>query len=326
VVDWEEDDIKEYIVPKVWAVKAPSFRTNPERKLEDYFSSYIANPVETLGRFFCMPPKAAQAYFRDPNRVRICFPDDPELNPIDEFGRFKEWFKLDEPMDEANPRFIHIDLGLNRDRAALCMVHAVGAKTVEHFDGSVTSRHKLPVIKMDIIMYWEAPTNGEIDFNDIRQAIFNLSNKFPIALVSMDRWQSQDTAKILQSRGLATEMHVVLKEEYDTLSTCIYDGRLIAYHHPILVDEELLKLQILKGKRVDHPRVGYKDGSDCLAGAVWYCTTYTPIEEELEIEVLGEDVDFRPPPVPKGPATKVPENNNPMPEDLDKLLRNIQML
>lgn len=324
-IEWTEDEILSYRVPKVWALKAPSFRTNPERKIQDYFASYVDNPVETLGRFFCMPPKAEQAYFRDPGRVRVCFPDDPDLNPLDEFGRFKDWFKLDQPADEAAPRFVHIDLGLNRDRAAVCMVHAIGAKTVEHFDGIVTTAHKLPVIRQDIIQYWEAPADGEIDFNDIRQFIFNLADRFPIGLVSMDRWNSQDTAKILQSRGLATEMHVVQKEDYDTLSTCIYDNRLVGYYHPILVDQELLKLQILKGKKVDHPKVGFKDGSDCLAGAVWYCTKYTPIEEEIEIDVLGEDIEIRQETPRNAPARKTPERNKPMPEDLDELIRNLQV-
>lgn len=256
-VSWQEDEIQSYAIPKVWALKAPSFRVNPQRHIEDYLSSYISNPVETLARFFCMPPEMQSAYFRDPDRVRICFPEDESLNPVDEFGRFKEWFKEDD-MEDGSKRYVHIDLGLNRDRAGLSMVHAIGSKTVSHFDGILTTSHKLPVIKMDIIHYWEAPPGGEIDFNDIRQFIFNLADRFPIILVSMDRWNSQDTSKILQSRGLATEMHTVDKEDYDTLSTSIYDARLVAYHDEILVEQELLKLQLLKGKKVDHP--------SCLVG------------------------------------------------------------
>lgn len=325
-VTWQEDEILSYNMPKVWALKAPSFYTNPQRKIEDYLSSYIENPVETLGRFFCMPPKAEQAYFRDVPRLKACFPEDESLSPIDEWGRFKDWFKLDEPKEEAAPRFIHIDLGLFRDRAALCMVHPVGAKLVSHFDGINSVSHRLPVIKMDFIYYWEAPMNGEIDFNDVRRMIFELADKFPVFIVTMDRWQSHDTSKILQSRGLPTEMHVVQKEDYDTLSTCIYDGRLVGYHHPILVDEELVKLQLLKGKKIDHPRQGFKDGSDCLAGAVYYCTKYTPVEDEIEIEVLGEDSPRPSQEIHRdAPATKVPDKKE-MPEDVEQMLRNLQIL
>jgi hypothetical protein len=327
-ITYEEDEITKYFEPGVWALKAPSHRTNPERKVTDYLSSYIANPVETLGRFFCMPPKAEQAYFRDPDRVKLCFPDDEEAIPLDDHGRFKDWFKLeiDETKDEATPRFIHIDLGLNRDRAALAMVHAVGSKKIKYFDGVQEGVHSLPVIKMDFIHYWEAPTDGEIDFNDVRQMAFNLADRFPIALISIDRWNSQDTKKIFESRGLAVEMHTVMKDDYDTLSTTIYDQRLLGYYHPILVDGELLKLQLQKGKKVDHPKTGFKDGSDCLAGAVWYCTQFTPIEEEIDIEVLGEDIDIKPEYVaPKGPAIKVPSKKE-MPEDIEEFLRNMKVI
>lgn len=320
-ISWEEDEIIKYARPNVWAIKCPSWYTNPERQPEDYLSTYLENPIETAAKFFCMPPFASQAYFRDPDRVHVCFPKDQELYPTDEFGRFKDWFKADKSSDDVY--WIHIDLGLNRDRSALCMVHPVGAKSVKTFDGTDNVIHKLPIIKMDIIKYWEAPTNGEIDFNDVRNFAFELANRFPIALISIDRWNSLDTTKIFQSRGISTEMHVVDKKDYDTLSTSIYDGRLIGYHDEILVDQELLKLQLLKGKKVDHVRTGFKDGSDCLAGAVWYCTQYTPIDQEIELSVLGErttDEQERRREVNK----KVPEQKE-MPPDLSDFLDGLQV-
>lgn len=328
-VMWEEDEVIKYREPHVWSLKAPSFMTNPERRPTDYLSSYISNPVETMGRFFCMPPKAEQAYFRDPERVKLCFPEDEESVPLDEYGKFKDWFNLqpEEIKEDATPRFIHIDLGLNRDRAALGMVHAVGAKKVKRFDGIEEGVHALPVIKMDFIHYWEAPSDGEIDFDDVRQMAFMLADRFPIGLISMDRWNSQDTKKIFESRGLPVQMHVVMKEDYDTLSTTIYDQRLLGYHHPILVEGELLKLQLQKGKRVDHPKTGFKDGSDCLAGAVWYCTTYTPIEQELDINILGEDLDLRADqPVNKGPASRLPTSQKEMPEDIANFLSSLKII
>lgn len=267
----------------------------------------------------CMPPKAQQAYFRDPDRVRQCFPMGDELNPMDEFGQFKDWFKADRNADKSY--WVHIDLGLTRDRAALCMVHCAGSKRVQTFDGVNHISHLMPIIKMDVIKYWQAPMDGEIDFNDVRGFAFELANRFPIALISMDRWESHDTSKIFQSRGLSTEMHVVDKKDYDTLSTSIYDGRLIGYYHDILVDGELLKLQLERGKKVDHPKRGFKDGSDCLAGATYYCTQYTPIEEEVEIAVLG---DYEPPKTKNLRNTKQPEQKE-MPVDLEEYLRHIQV-
>lgn len=322
-VEWNEDIISQYYIPKVWALKCPSFYTNPERKVTDYLSSYLDNPVECLSRFFCMPPKAEQAYFRDPDRVRLCFSkDEPDIIPLNPDGTFKEWFKVDKEL--APKRFIQIDLGLVRDRAAVCMVHCIGSKAVNYFDGTQNIGLRLPVIKMDIINYWEAQANAEIDFEDIRRFVFNLADRFPVEFIGMDRWNSQDTIKAFNTRGLHAEYYVVEKEAYDTLSSAIYDGRLSAYHQELLVEEELLKLQLLKGKKIDHPKTGFKDGADCLAGAVFHCTERTPIDEDIEIGVLGFDTreDLERTVVPR--KESVPKNNI-MPEDLEEFISRLQI-
>lgn len=291
-IEWLEDDIISYREPKVWAVKCPTFISNPTKTPDDFKSDFIRDPVGAKARILCMPPKTSEAYFRDPDAVMTCFhthDDDCQLidcprSPLDDTGRMISDFR--DP--EGPPRFIHIDLGLVRDRSALCMVHCKG------FVSSLEDGQKMPVIQMDLIKYWQAPPAGEIDFNDMRKLVFALAERFPIAMITMDRWQSVDTRNIFLNKGLFTEFMVVKKEHYDTLSTSIYDKRLQAYHHPILVDQELLKLQLVRGTKVDHPNVGFKDGSDCLAGAVYTCTNNTVVEEELEIDILGLGYETKP--------------------------------
>lgn len=287
---WEDDEIIEYREPKVWAVKCPTFVSNPTKRPEDFLSDFIRDPVNSNARILCRPPKTSEAYFRDPDRVRSCFHQHdescpmgescPERPPFDESGRLLTTFR--DP--DGPPRFIHIDLGLNRDRSALCMVHCSG------FHRSMADGQIMPVIKMDVIKYWEAPPDGEVDFNDVRRFVFSLADRFNVAMVTIDRWNSIDSRNIFLSRGIYTEFMNVKKDHYDTLSTCIHDKRLIAYYHPILVEDELLKLQLLRGTKVDHPKTGYKDGSDALAGAVYSCTENTPVEEVVvDIDILGLD-------------------------------------
>lgn len=286
-ISWEEDDIISYKEPKVWAVKCPTFVANPTKKAEDFVSDFIRDPIGSKSRILCVPPLVSEAYFRDKEAVLRCFHQHDESchetncsrPPFDEDGRLPASFK-----DLTGPeRFIHIDLGLNRDRSAVAMVHCRGVNRSE-LDGQLR-----PVVKMDLIKYWQAPPEGEIDFNDIRRFVFSLSSRFRIGMISIDNWNSQDTKRIFEMRGLYTEYMIIKKEHYDTLSTSIYDGRLEAYYHPILLEQELLKLQLVKGTKVDHPPSGnaYKDGSDCLAGSVYTCTKNTVFDEEIEVEVLG---------------------------------------
>jgi len=103
--------------PKTWTIKAATWEVNPTIKREQLESEYIRNPVEARARFECEPPNMEDAYFRDPELVRKAFMYSED--PVDEEGNFKPWFNK----TDGQVRFIHIDLALKRDRAALSMVH-----------------------------------------------------------------------------------------------------------------------------------------------------------------------------------------------------------
>jgi hypothetical protein len=261
------------------------------------------NPVDAAQRFGCDPPEMVDAFFRDPHRVRQCFKgfwerqfegtDDERLRlrenealvPINPDGTFKRWFKAE---DEFT-RFIHVDLGLKRDRAALVMVHSPGTRRVEV---EYQKYENLPVIKMDLAYYWEAQPGQEIDFSNIREFIRLLARKFPIGLVTFDRWQSVDMQQILNRRGIPCDQHSVKKNDYDTLATAFYDGRFTGYFHNELVEQELLKLQVLDNGKVDHPDGFHDDIAQALASAVWNCCEYADIDTEIEISVLGMEDDW----------------------------------
>ncbi len=286
-ISWEEDEIISYSEPKVWAIKCPTFVANPTKKAEDFVSDFIRDPVKTEARILCNPPEAVEAFFRDTARLRACFHVHKEpcnekycvKPPWDENGLMPPTFR-----DPDGPlRYIHIDLGLKRDRSALCMVHCSGFVKSDH------DEQVMPIIKMDLIKYWEAPPGGEVDFNDVRRFVFALASRFPVAMITIDRWQSIDTKNIFEAKGLPVEFMSVKKTHYDTLSTTIYDGRLKAYYDPILVDEELARLQLIRGVKVDHPKTGFKDGADALAGAVFTCTSNSYVEEVIDIEVIDEN-------------------------------------
>lgn len=333
--EWEEDEIFSYTYPGVWALKCPSWYTNPTKTPRDYMAAYISNPIDAASKFFCMPPDAVDAYFRDPERVKMCFAKDKSKIPFNEDNQLKNWFNwrydFDDPdgeIDDSPPRYVFIDLASQHDRAAVCMVHCTGFKTVTTMDGIEEIEQVMPVIRMDCIKYWEASANEEIDFNDIRQFVYELGKRFSIAYIGIDQWQSKETIRQFQKKGYNVEMHNIDKTDYDTLQSCIHDQRLDAYYHEILVDQELLKLQLIKGRKIDHPRVGYKDGSDTLAGAVRACTDLTEIDEDIEIVVLGKDGDREADEQPlsyivmkKDDITRAKE----MPEDLEDFIHRMRI-
>jgi hypothetical protein len=217
--------------PKTWSIKAATWEVNPTIFREQLESEYIRNPIEARARFECEPPTMADAYFRDADLVRKAFMYSE--NPINEEGEFKDWFNN----KDGHTRFIHIDLGLKRDRSALSMVHCAGFKEIKTSMGVET----LPVINVDLIHSWQAKPGEEINFSSVRQMIVDLCRKYDVGLVTFDRWQSVEMIQSLKAQGINANFHRVKKTDYDTLMTTIYDTRLRGYWIELLVEEELLK-------------------------------------------------------------------------------------
>lgn len=269
--------------PKTWTIKAATWEVNPTIERHQLESEYVRNPIEARMRFECEPPNMIDAYFRDPDLVRKAFhyADDP-VN--DEDGTFKPWFNG----SDGKTRFIHVDLALKRDRAALCMVSSGGFKEIQTSMGTET----LPVVNMDLIHSWEASVGNEINFASVRQMIVDLCRKFQVALVTFDRWQSVEMIQSLRSQGINADFHSVKKSDYDTLLTAIYDTRIRGYWNELLVEEELLKLKLFGNNKIDHPSTGSKDLADALAGAVAGCVKNINVDQEIDIELMYPSLEF----------------------------------
>lgn len=261
-----------------WALKAATWEVNPTRHKEEFENEFRRDPIMARARFMCEPPEMIDAYFRDPESVRAAFRF--KENPIDDDGHYREWFSG----ADTHARYIHVDLGLKRDRAAICMVHSPGFKQIKTLGGV----ENLPIIEMDYIQSWKAEDNSEIPFADIRATITELTRRFTVVSVTFDQWNSADMIQSLRALNINADLHTVAKKDYDTLSTAIYDGRLRGYWNEILVEEELLKLKLINNTKVDHPTSGSKDLADSIAGAAFMCISNLSSDFEIDIEILDE--------------------------------------
>jgi len=266
---------------KTWALKAATWDVNPTRTREEFEDEFRRDPIMARARYECEPPEMEDAYFRDVEAVRSAFMI--KDNPLDYEGHYKEWFRG----NDEHPRYIHIDLGLKRDRAALGMVHCPGLKEIKTSGGV----ERLPIVEMDFLQSWQAEPYSEIPFSEIRNTIIELSRRFPVASVTFDQWQSADMIQSLRSLGLNADLHTVKKTDYDTLSTAIYDRRFRGYWNELLVEDELLKLRLINNQKVDHPSSGSKDLADAIAGSTFMCIKELAMDVEIEIEVL-QYVDY----------------------------------
>ncbi|MEM3112778.1 MAG: hypothetical protein QXY90_07040, partial [Candidatus Anstonellales archaeon] len=208
---------------------------------------------------------------------------------------------------------IHIDPALSMDSCGFIMGHVSHweerkrVRVVQVIDPVSGEKRltrevyseNLPIIWIDLILRIVPPPNGEIILADVRQLIFDLSSiGFRIGLITMDSFQSRDTMQMLASRGYRVEELSVDTniEPYNRLRLALYEDRILAYTHDVLI-KELKGLERNKKKgKVDHARHGSKDLADALAGVVYNCETKviaepvapslgiveSPVDEEVE--------------------------------------------
>jgi hypothetical protein len=297
---WEQEQDN----PKVYKCRAALWEVMPEDRWEGpkfdvgkYITRYrdknIMIPIEFEEEFKQNPERAMRDYGAQPSLAIEGFFNDPDIIVVksnkernhpwnEKLGDFEEWFwnyRSSKDYD-SDKRFIHIDLGLNKEGMGDCAGIAMGK-----FDGWVERKsvegkiEKRPKIKIDFMLQIKAPSaKDEIQFEDVRQIVYRLKDiGYNIHKVTFDGWQSVDSVQTLKSGGINADFLSVDRnpEAYYTLKGALLDDRLDYYHYKPLISE-LQMLEELKGKKIDHPRGGSKDVADAVAGVCYHAAQGTP--------------------------------------------------
>lgn len=276
-IEWEEDHIVSYKMPKMFALKRPTWDINPTRKIEDFTPDFYTDPTDALSRFACMPPDATDAFFKNRAVIEKAF-----ANPkqgVDSYGRFDDDFRP----DPDKQYFIHVDLAQKHDHCAVAMSHVDGWVTMK-----IGEKYKeaAPRVIVDAVRYWTPTASKSVDFTEVKDYILSLRQRgFNLKMVTFDRWNSHDMMQQLKANGINSELLSVAKKHYEDMSLTLTEERLHGPRIQLLIDE-LLQLRIVKDK-VDHPRKGSKDLSDAVCGAVYNAIALTPPDMDKEVEIYS---------------------------------------
>ncbi len=274
-MEWEEDHIISYKVPRMYALKRPTWEINPTRTIDDFTIDFYTDPTDALSRFACMPPDATDAFFKSRMVIEKAF-SNPKLN-VDSYGRFDDDFKP----KEDKTYFMHVDLAQKHDHCAVALAHVDGWVTMK-----IGEQYKeaAPRIVVDAVRYWTPTASKSVDFTEVKDYITSIRERnFNVKLVTFDRWNSHDMMQQLGVHGIKTEILSVAKKHYEDMSLTLTEERLIGPKIQLLIDE-LLQLRIVKDK-VDHPRKGSKDLSDAVCGAIYNAISLTPPDQDKEVEI-----------------------------------------
>jgi len=286
-IQWEEDHIVSYKIPKVYALKRPTWEVNPVRSINDFKVAFFTNPLDALSRFACMPPDAVDAFFKSKEKVEKAF--NKAHLAVDNFGRLEDWF-LPDPDKEY---FIHVDLAQKHDHCAVAMAHVNKWVNVKVTD---TYSQPAPIVEIDAVRFWTPTKDKSVDFTEVKDYILSLKTRgFKIRVCTFDRWNSHDMMQQLKQYGINTEILSVAKKHYDDMAMVVAEERVIGPHIPLLIDE-LLQLRIMRD-RVDHPRKGSKDLADAVCGSIYNSISRSKFDTNQEVNIhtyesMSYDNDF----------------------------------
>ena len=275
-IAWEEDHIISYKVPKVYALKRPTWEINPTRSIEDFKMAFFKDMGDAMMRFLCTPTYSSDAFFKQRDKLERCM---TLRNPIDNFKRFDEAFKP----DPDKVYYVHADLAQKHDKCAVAIAHVdkwVNIQVINNYE------QVAPIVIVDAVVYWEPRVEGPVNLSEVKNWIINLRRQgFNIGMVTFDRWQSFDIQQELKAVGIRTDTVSVAKKHYEDLAMMIYEERVAMPHIQLLLDE-MAELKITdNGKKVDHPRKKSKDLADAVCGAVFDAISFTHKDNNLEIDV-----------------------------------------
>jgi hypothetical protein len=312
-INWEEDDIVSYKVPKILALKRPTWEVNPTRKIDDFKLAFYTDLGDAMMRFACVPTFASDAFFKQKEKLEKCM---NTRNPLDSFRRFDETFKA----DPEKVYYIHADLAQKHDKCAVAIAHVdkwVNIQVIKDYE------QVAPIVVVDAVAWWEPRAEGPVNLSEVKQWIINLRREgFNIGMVSFDRWQSFDIQNELQAVGIRTETVSVAKKHYEDLAMMIYEERVAIPMIPILL-EEMSELKIMKGNRVDHPRKKSKDLADAVCGAVFGAISHTQKTNNTEIDVHTWSSSTR---LAEKQQRMVELDNREMPDDVKDFLDKLNLI
>ena len=311
-IEWEEDHITAYKIPKIYALKRPTWEINPTRSIEDFKFAFYTDPGDAYMRFACMPGESSDSFFKSKEKIDKML---STRNPLDQFRRWDDSFKP----DPDKIYFVHADLAQKHDKCAVAISHVEKWVKVQTFNDY---EQIVPFVVTDAIAWWEPRKEGPVDLSEVKNWIFELKRKgFKIGLVTFDRWQSFDIQRDLQELGMRTETLSVAKKHYEDLAMLVYEERVAAPMIEVLRDE-LLELKIMRNNKVDHPRKGGKDLADALCGSVYNAISHTPREQFLEIEVH----DYRSTRLDKSREQAVESKPKEMPREVRDFLADLKLI
>lgn len=285
------DDLSVYTdIAPTWEVKPPSCFSGKFFRFREYLvpiefkEDFDKDPYGATTCYMCIPMEVESPFIEIPSKVDEAATSVPIVLTEDYVDgsqvkkRITGWTRQCD-----RPHVIGVDLGLRIDSACISVVH-------------VELREKGKIYVQDLLLSWEPDYSKDetVSFKNVAEIILELSKKLKIAGVVFDRWNSAMMIEELRNYNIPCFEVTLTTQDYFFLKEQLYSGKINLVPDPIFI-EELKRMVILKGKKVDHLPKYSKDRVDSLCCALRLLKDLDPISNVSDwVSFDSRGADFMP--------------------------------
>lgn len=178
-----------------------------------------------------------------------------------------------EPVTFPIYSYAHADPGLKKDSFGFAVGHPMRTQAGV-------------VAVIDLVVEWAPKDQGRgvvwpVSYEDVERVIWDVHKARNIRRLTTDHWQQAGLVQRMYSKGVVTqEIHFSGETQlmmYQTARQMFNAGRVILPKDAEKALKELIHIQLLRGKKIDHPRKnpdetpGSKDLADCIVSVIYQC-------------------------------------------------------
>lgn len=190
-------------------------------------------------------------------------------------------------------RYVHVDLSLSMDFAALSMGYCPGFMKVDRGGGMIDT---VPKIVIEGCLTIRPAGGSQIPIWKIKKLVFALRDMgYPIQWVSLDGFQSADFIQTMKRNNMISGLLSLDRtpDPYLLTRQLIIDGAVSGPDSALACSELRDLIWVSQNTKVDHPVEGSKDLADTIAGvthglaskrAVWVAYGVNPATSSLTIK------------------------------------------
>lgn len=233
-----------------------TWEANPKISFESLKSEFERNPEASWRDYGAMPPDSLENYFKMPQKIEGCV-DTSIIMPEEEYI-------VPDIKAIKEPCFMAGDPALKNDAFGIAMCH----KDSKSGKIIVDLAHNFkPDKKNDI----------EVDARKVTKFILDMIEKHNVIKFVSDTWSFPRALQEIREAGVEVQQNMVAKKHYDRFKELVYMEEIVLPNNHELL-RELKSLELVNGKKVDHPNRGSKDIADAVVNSLFLCDEFDNAE------------------------------------------------